>query len=357
MSIDTSIPAKSIPAFTGTVTRLTDTPLVAAGMFAPAALAGLEPDALANINGPSVLRMPDWAAGKQAAFHMYFGHHKGKSLRLAYADRLEGPWAMYPDPVIPLADSLFEPEDPAPDPTLPEPDWVGALGGDYLYAHVASPDAHIDEPNRRIVMYYHGLLRNGDQQTRLATSTDGLNFTPQAPLLGPPYFRATRLDGVIYLSMWEGRLGRMTSWQGPVELAPRIYDGDHLPPHVSGRDPSRPGQSGGRQIRHGHIFAHEGRLHMTFSRIGDGPERCLHCEVVPADDWADWRFGPVSDLLRPAPGWEGGDLPIRASIMGTAWDRLHELRDPALFTDNGQVYMAYCGGAESGLGIARVDGL
>ena len=56
MSIDTSI-----PTFTGAVTRLTDTPLVAADMFAPAALTGLEPDALANINGPSVLRMPDWA--------------------------------------------------------------------------------------------------------------------------------------------------------------------------------------------------------------------------------------------------------------------------------------------------------
>ena len=57
MSIDTSI-----SNFTGTVTRLTDTPLVAAVMFPPAALAGLEPDALANINGPSVLRMPNWAA-------------------------------------------------------------------------------------------------------------------------------------------------------------------------------------------------------------------------------------------------------------------------------------------------------
>ena len=54
MSIDTSI-----PTFNGTVTRLTDTPLVAADMFAPAALTGLEPDALANINGPSVLRIPD----------------------------------------------------------------------------------------------------------------------------------------------------------------------------------------------------------------------------------------------------------------------------------------------------------
>ena len=96
---------------------------------------------------------------------------------------------------------------------------------------------------------------------------------------------------------------------------------------------------------------------MTFSRIGDSPERCLHCEVVPADDWADWRFGPVSEKLRPAAGWEGGDLPMRPSIIGTAMDRRHELRDPALFNDNGYVYMAYCGGAESGIGIAKVHRL
>jgi len=357
MSVDPGIPAKSIPAFTGTVTRLTSGPLVAADMFPASAIAGLEPEALANINGPSVLRMPDWAAGKQAALHMYFGHHKGRSIRLAYADRLQGPWAMYPDPIMPLADSLFEPQDPVPDPSLGAPDWVDALGGDYLYAHVASPDVHVDDAQRRIIMYYHGLLRDGDQQTRLSTSADGLAFTPQAPLLGPPYFRATWLGDVMYLSMWEGRLARATSWNGPFDLAPFIHDGDHLPPHVSGRDARHPGRSGGRQIRHGHIFAHDGRLHMTFSRIGDGPERLLHCEVVPADDWADWRFGPVSDLLRPAAGWEGGDLPMRPSIMGTAMERLHELRDPALFTDDGQVYMAYCGGAESGLGIARIDGL
>ena len=96
---------------------------------------------------------------------------------------------------------------------------------------------------------------------------------------------------------------------------------------------------------------------MTFSRIGDNPERCLHCELVPAEDWADWRFGPMSELLRPAAGWEGGDLPMRPSIMGTAMDRLHELRDLALFTNNGYAYIAYCGGAESGIGIAKVDRL
>ena len=338
-----------IPPFTGSVTRLTDDrgggPLIAAEMFTADEISGLEPDALANINGPSVLRMPDWATGAQATCHMYFAHHKGQSIRLAYADRLDGPWQMYPDPVMPVACSLFEPVDPPRDPAVPAPDWVAGLKGDYLYAHVASPDVHIDADRRRIMMLYHGLLRNGDQQTRLSVSADGLTFRARDPLLGPPYFRAAFLHDRMFLSMWAGRLGRAPGWDGPFELAPP----DHLPPHVTGGPK--------RQVRHGHLFAHNGRLHMTFSRIGDAPECCLHCEVIPADDWAGWRFGPVREMLRPAPGWEGGDMPAMASEMGTAKGRMNELRDPALFTDDGTIYLAYCGGGECGIGIARVDGL
>jgi hypothetical protein len=43
--------------------------------------------------------------------------------------------------------------------------------------------------------------------------------------------------------------------------------------------------------------------------------------------------------------------------MGTVMGRVNQLRDPALFSDGGQVYLAYCGGGESGIGMARVDGL
>ena len=195
-------PASDLSPFNGTVTRLKESPLISAERFPPESIPGLPADALANINGPSVLRMPDWAPGKQAVLYLYFGHHKGDSIRLAFADRLEGPWKMWSDPILPLAESLFLSADPSPDASMPEPDWVDALDGDYLYAHVASPDVHIDEANQRLVMYYHGLLPGGDQQTRLATSSDGINFKPRECLLGPPYFRATKLDGMIYLSMW-----------------------------------------------------------------------------------------------------------------------------------------------------------
>ena len=137
-------PASDLFPFNGTVTRLKESPLISAERFPPESIPGLPADALANING---LRLPDWAPGKQAALHLYFGHHKGDSIRLAFADRLEGPWKMWMDPILPLAESLFLSADPSPDPSMHEPDWVDALDGDYLYVHVASQDIHIDEEN------------------------------------------------------------------------------------------------------------------------------------------------------------------------------------------------------------------
>ena len=84
-------PASDLSPFNGTVIRLKESPLISAERFPPESIPGLPADALANINGPSVLRMPDWAPGKQAALHLYFEHHKGDSIRLAFANRLEGP--------------------------------------------------------------------------------------------------------------------------------------------------------------------------------------------------------------------------------------------------------------------------
>ena len=35
-----------------------------------------------NINGPTLIRMPDWAPGF-GKYHLYFSDHKGKYIRLA----------------------------------------------------------------------------------------------------------------------------------------------------------------------------------------------------------------------------------------------------------------------------------
>ena len=52
--------------------------------------------------------------------------------------------------------------------------------------HIASPDAHVDKANQRIVMYYHGLDALASQVSRVAISSDGINFTALPEVLGAP---------------------------------------------------------------------------------------------------------------------------------------------------------------------------
>ena len=120
-----------------TVTRLADGPLIHAGMNDR-----MNTPDMVNINGPSLVRMPDWAAGRMGRYHLYFAHHKGHYIRMAYADDLAGPWTVYDPGILDRADSLFPATDPEPDPDIPPPEWALALG-DYLYAHIALSLIHI----------------------------------------------------------------------------------------------------------------------------------------------------------------------------------------------------------------------
>ena len=45
-----------------------------------------------NANGPTVIRVPAWVQRPLGRYYMYFAHHSGTFIRLAYADSLRGPW-------------------------------------------------------------------------------------------------------------------------------------------------------------------------------------------------------------------------------------------------------------------------
>jgi hypothetical protein len=45
-----------------------------------------------NINGPSLIRAPEWLPNRLGRYYLYFAHHQGKFIRLAYADRLGLPY-------------------------------------------------------------------------------------------------------------------------------------------------------------------------------------------------------------------------------------------------------------------------
>ena len=60
----------------------------------------------ANINGPSLIRTPGWLDNPLGRYYLYFGHHKGEYIRLAFADELTGPWTIYEPGVLHLEGGL-----------------------------------------------------------------------------------------------------------------------------------------------------------------------------------------------------------------------------------------------------------
>ena len=318
-----------------TATRLTQTPIIFPDMD----------DRMGdNITGPSVIRVPAWVPDRLGAYYLYFADHKGSYIRLAYADAITGPWTMHPPGVLAIEDSLFDPVDPPEPPEAERPAWAKKMRGGYLYAHIASPDVHVDHRQRSIRMYYHGLLRTGDQQTRLALSADGLTFRPNAPLLGPPYFRAFAYDGLIYTITWGGEIWRARDWAGPFARGPQVV-------------PFEVREGIGAGFRHGEVFRRGDILHLFFTRMGDRPERILHATLDLTPDWMSWSPSAPETLLEPELTWEGGDLALETSVMGAVDGRVRQLRDPCVFEDDdGRMYLLYCGAGESGIGVAELTG-
>ena len=84
-------------------TRLLDDPIIAPDFH---------PSIGKNIQGPSLIRVPDWVESRLGTYYLYFADHKGSYIRLAYADDLRGPWKVYPPGSLQLAESHFLTEPP-----------------------------------------------------------------------------------------------------------------------------------------------------------------------------------------------------------------------------------------------------
>jgi hypothetical protein len=59
-------------------------------------------------------------------------------------------------------------------------------------------------------------------------------------------------------------------------------------------------------------------------------------------------------VLRPERVWEGADAPAVPSVRSTAYGHVNQLRDPAIFEENGRTYLLYAVAGESGIAIAQV---
>lgn len=191
----------------------------------PIISAELHPTIGANIQGPSMIRVPNWIDGRLGDYYLYFADHKGSYIRLAYADHPTGPWTIYAPGSLQLAQSRFLTEPPIASPDQVarfEARWkqTGTLMSHDILSeittpHIASPDVHVDPASQRIVMYFHGLEDVGTQVSRVATSRNGIEFEAQPEILGPSYMRIFSHDAMTYaLTMQGGSIVRRMGCTG-----------------------------------------------------------------------------------------------------------------------------------------------
>ena len=172
-------------------------------------------------------------------------------------------------------------------------------------------------------MYFHG-RGEGRQFTRAAVSEDGIHFEGREEDLGSPYFRVIEHEGFLYRS----RDG-LTDF----EAGPRFFT---------------------TNMRHSALLIRDERLYVFFTNRGDEPERIMLSTIELKDDWNEWTATEPIEVLRPERNYEGADLPLEASRGGYIDERVHQLRDPAIYQDGDKTWLLYSVAGESGIAIAEI---
>lgn len=317
------------------ITRLLDHPIIGPDTH---------PSIGENIQGPTLIRVPDWVVNPLGRYYVYFADHKGLYIRLAYADNLTGPWQVHEPGSLHIEDSYFA----ATRPPISEERLAQMvaqreasgvkMSHDYALEltqpHIASPDVHVDEENQQIIMYYHGLEGPGQQHSRVATSKDGINFVAREENLGRTYMRAFKHDGMTYVMSMPGQFYRSADGFTNFETGPRLF----VP-----------------NMRHSAVMVRDNHLYVFWTRVGDAPESIMLSTIDLQPDWNQWQESEEVVLLSPEFDFEGANAPNEPSVRSTAYGRVNQLRDPALYVEDGVVYLLYAVAGESGIALARVD--
>ena len=93
---------------------------------------------------------------------------------------------------------------------------------------------------------------------------------------------------------------------------------------------------------------------MFWTQVGDAPEHIKLSTIDVSGDWMSWSETPGVEVLRPEHDWEGADAPLEPSVRSTAYGHVNQLRDPAIYEEDGRVFLLYAVAGESGIALAEV---
>ena len=373
-----------------------------------------------NINGPSIIRVPDWIPAAErvnpnAQYYMYFGHHIGFSIRMAWSDSLTGDWTLFnagdaPDRAWGTAGNNTGTQTPFAGVLTINGGQLAAMSGSDFVAsnHISSPEVIVDNVNQRIAMYFHSTTQftggpgNGTGQvTWVSTSKYGLNFNPvdnggepgqgmREVLLTRAYARPFEVGGQTFAYTNAGELWKapLTNDAGNINtIANADSEGGFWNPSGTNTTASwwekmddidnplfqlyvQNGQ-GGDDARHSavytrsHIDPSDTNVYLFYSARFDTPESVFLTVIDTANgstNTSDWTAIGQRVMLAPELDWEGGDLPLTTSVNGVEIN-VRQLRDPDVFEDDqgtsdpsdDKLYLFYSGEGEEGIGFAELQ--
>ncbi|MGI5894678.1 MAG: hypothetical protein ACOX6P_08825 [Candidatus Merdivicinus sp.] len=273
-----------------------------------------------NINGPTLLRVPDFVPNPLGKYYLYFANHRGKFIRLAFSDSPEGPFTVY-------APGVFHLEE------------IEGISG--FHGHIASPDIWVDSEQKKIYMFFHGLYEGCKrQQSGIAVSEDGIHFTLARPDAIPTfYMRIFEWDHKYY------------AFSKNVNISGLLSVSDTLTGNYETVGELIP------KMRHCALWKEGNELYLFYTVVEDNPERILCSKLILTPNMT--QVPPVEKTIivaEPETNQEGLQFEALPSKFGPQIN-VRQLRDPFVYEENGVFYLYFSYAGENGIsgGILDMD--
>jgi hypothetical protein len=145
--------------------------------------------------------------------------------------------------------------------------------------------------------------------------------------------RAFQHSGYTYAMSMPGQFYRSRDGLSAFEEGPLLFNSD---------------------MRHAALLKRGSTLFVFWTQVGHAPERILLSTIDVSGDWIDWTDTDPVEVLRPERDWEGAAAPLEPSVRSTAYGHVNQLRDPAIYQEDGRTFLLYSVAGESGIAIAEV---
>lgn len=189
------------------------------------------------------------------------------------------------------------------------------------------------EDNKEIRMYFHGLESKGRQLTTSAISRDGIHFDANPEILTSSYLRVFHFNGYYYGMSMPGMFYRSLNGLNHFVRGSRLFP---------------------VTMRHSALRVVGNQLQVFWTQVGDSPERILLSCIELTEDWSSWKPSDPIEVIRPVKRWEGGNLEAIPSVRGPVYEKVCQLRDPAVYEEDDKLFILYAVAGEKGIAIAEI---